>query len=279
MRGFFLLWCGLSWLGLTDPCSALVQVPRLAARVTDQTGTLTSDQLSAIEKRLQEFEASKGSQVSLLVVATTNPESIEQYALRVVEVWKIGRKGVDDGVLLLVAKQDRTVRIEVGYGLEGALPDVTAKRIIEEVIVPRFRQGDYDAGISEGLDRIMKVIEGEPLPPPSQAAGSGAEKLPFFVFGALIAGSVLRSLMGRVLGATVGGVAAAILVWLTMGLLLVGGLFGLFVFLMILFGNTRGGGHRSGGGSSFGGSSHSSGGGGFSGGGGSFGGGGASGRW
>lgn len=274
---------GVLWLGLSTPAQALVAVPRLAARVTDQTATLSAEQVSQLEQRLQQFEAAKGSQIALLIVPTTNPEAIEQYSIRVVEVWKIGRKGVDDGVLLVVAKNDRTVRIEVGYSLEGALPDATANRIIDEIIVPRFKQGEFFAGVSEGLDRIMKVIEGEPLPPPRKGGGQLSDNhvgmLPFLFFGAIILGGILRAIFGRFLGATVGGVLAGLVVWFLLGILLVSGFFALFIFLMILFSNSSGvGGHRSsGGGFSSGG--FSGGGGGFSGGGGSFGGGGASGRW
>ena len=265
----------LSYLGFVAPAHALVQVPRLAARVTDQTGTLTASQLGEIEQRLQRFEAEKGAQISLLIVPTTNPETIEQYAIRVVEVWKIGRKGVDDGAMLVVAKNDRAVRIEVGYGLEGALPDITAKRIIEEVIVPRFKDGDFFGGISVGLNRIMKVIEGEPLPPPRKSGDSSASRpdsLMFIVIGAIIAGGILRSLLGRFIGAGIGGMLAGLLGWLLLGTLVFGGFIGLVVFIMIFFGIDSGGRSR-GGFSSFGSS------GGFGGGGGSFGGGGASGRW
>jgi uncharacterized protein len=283
-RTIFALLC-LSWLGLVTSASALVPAPRLTTRVTDQSSTLTQEQIRDLEQRLRQFEATKGSQVALLIVPTTEPEAIESFSLRVVEAWKIGRKGVDDGALLIVAKNDRALRIEVGYGLEGALPDAIAKRIIEEVIVPRFKQGDFAGGVSAGLEQIMKVIEGEPLPPPKASAnpglpGSSMEYLPFLIFGAFAIGGVLRAIFGRLLGATLGGLLAGVVVWMLMGLLLVGGFFGLFVFLLILLGNAGGGGR---GGLSSGGFSHSSGGfgggGGFSGGGGSFGGGGASGRW
>ncbi len=284
-RSYISALLGLLWLGLSWPAHALVAVPRLAARVTDQTGTLSADQISQLEGRLQQFEEAKGSQVSLLIVPTTNPEAIEQYAIRVVEVWKIGRKGVDDGVLLVVAKNDRTVRIEVGYGLEGALPDATAHRIIDEVIVPRFKEGEFFAGVSEGLDRIMKVIEGEPLPPPreggGQSSGSADGWLPFIIVGSLVFGSVLRKIFGRLLGASLGGALAGILVSLALGLSVVGVFFALVVFVMILMGNSKGGGggHRSSGGGFSSGGFSGGGGGGFRGGGGSFGGGGASGRW
>ncbi len=146
--------------------SADVAVPPLKARVTDLTGTLNAQQVEALEHTLAEFESRKGAQIALLMLPTTQPETIEQYAVRVEEAWKLGRKGVDDSVLLVVAKDDRRLRFEVGYGLEGALPDAGAKRIIEEDIAPRFKQGDFYGGIRVGLDRVMRVIEGEPLPAP-----------------------------------------------------------------------------------------------------------------
>ena len=162
------------------PSQAQVPVPPLKARVTDLTGTLQPAQVSALEQRLSAFEARKGSQIAVLLVPTTQPESIEQYAIRVAEQWKLGRKGVDDGVLLVVAMKDRTVRIEVGYGLEGVLPDVTTRRIIEQYIVPRFQQGDFSCGINSAVDRIIGVIEGEALPEPRQRTAdrvSGWENL------------------------------------------------------------------------------------------------------
>ncbi|HSD60573.1 MAG TPA: YgcG family protein, partial [Burkholderiales bacterium] len=158
---------------LALPLRAEVPVPPLQARVTDLTRTLSGGQQAALERRLAAFEQKKGSQVAVLIVPSTRPETIEQYAIRVAEQWKLGRKGVDDGALLLVAKDDREVRIEVGYGLEGVLPDATAKRIISEVIVPRFRQGDFAGGIDAGVGRMISVIEGEPLPPPQQRASGG----------------------------------------------------------------------------------------------------------
>ena len=149
---------------------AQIPVPPLKARVTDLTDTLKAYERAAIEAKLTVFEKEKGSQVAVLIVPTTQPEAIEQYSIRVVEKWKLGRKRVDDGVLLLIAKGDKKLRIEVGYGLEGAIPDATAKRIIAEDIVPRFKQGDFYGGITVGTDRILRAIEGEPLPPPKPQA-------------------------------------------------------------------------------------------------------------
>ncbi|MBI4666327.1 MAG: YgcG family protein [Nitrospinae bacterium] len=144
-------------------------IPPLRTAVTDLTGTLSSSQAAELESKLREFDKTKGSQVAVLIVPSTKPETIEQYSIRVFESWKLGRKGMDDGVLFTVAMQDRTMRIEVGYGLEGALPDAICKRITSELVVPRFKEGDYATGISAGVDAILKSIAGEKLPSPASA--------------------------------------------------------------------------------------------------------------
>jgi uncharacterized protein len=270
---------------------AQVPVPPLAGRVTDRTATLTGEQKSALEQTLRSFEARKGSQVAVLIVPSTAPESIEQYALRVAEKWKPGRKNVDDGALLVVAKDDRTLRIEVGYGLEGALTDAACKRIISEIIVPRFRQGDFYGGITAGVDRILGVIDGEPLPEPS-AQPSGQSRgimsiLPVLMILALVVGGVLHTVLGRFPGALVTGGAVSVIAWMLAGAIFIAVVAGVIAFLFTLMsgmggrglgGGGMGGGFRGGGfGGGFGGGGF--GGGGFSGGGGGFGGGGASGRW
>src|SRR3954447_497211 len=145
-----------------------VAVPPLTGRVVDKTATLGNSDIASLDKTLRDFEARMGSQIAVLIVPTTQPESIEQYSIRVAEAWKIGRRKVDDGAVLVVAKDDRKLRIEVGYGLEGALTDVTAKRIIDEVITPKFRSGDFAGGIIDGVNRIRRVVDGEPLPAPAQ---------------------------------------------------------------------------------------------------------------
>src|SRR5947209_6886648 len=144
-----------------------LDVPPLKSRVTDLTGTLNPQQRASLEQTLAEFEARKGAQLAVLIVPTTQPETVEQYAVRVEEAWKLGRKGVDDSVLLVVAKNDRRLHFEVGYGFEGALPDAIAKRIIDNDIVPRLRDGDFYGGIRAGMDRVMRVVEGEKLPAPA----------------------------------------------------------------------------------------------------------------
>jgi uncharacterized protein len=275
----FLLALGLAW--------AQAAIPPLTGRVVDQTGTLTREQQAGLERTLQEFEARKGSQLAVLLVATTAPEPIEQYALRVGEQWKIGRKKVDDGAILVVAKDDRALRIEVGYGLEGVLNDATAKRIISEVIVPRFREGEFYVGINAGLDRMMRVIDGEPLPAPAKsqpgAQGGAFQMLPVLLILALVGGSILRAVLGRFLGAAATGGAVGFVAWTLAGAMAMAVLAGAVAFFFTLMGG--GGGRRYGGfpgmyGGGFGrGGGAGWGGGGFRGGGGTFGGGGASGRW
>jgi len=255
---------------------AEVPIPSLTGRVIDQTATLTTEQVAALEQTLRTFESRKGSQVAILIVPTSEPETIEQYALRVAERWKPGRKNVDDGVLLVVAKNDRTMRIEVGYGLEGALNDATSKRIISEIIAPRFRQGDFHGGIASGVDRILRVIDGEPLPEPKAGLPGNSRSLghlfPVFLLLALVVGGVLRTVLGRIPGALVTGGAVSVIAWFLVGAVSVAVIAGLIALFFTLLGGGMGGrgvgGHHGG-----------FGGGGFSGGGGGFGGGGASGRW
>jgi uncharacterized protein len=283
--------------------SADVAVPPLSGRVVDQTGTLSPGDIDRLTQILRDFEARKGSQVAVLIVPTTQPETIEQFSIRVADAWKIGRKKIDDGAILVVAKNDRKLRIEVGYGLEGALNDVTAKRIIDEVITPRFRSGDFAGGISDGVARILRVIDGEPLPAPplrqqqQQQQGPSSTLLSFFdpfnpftIIGILILGGLLRHVFGRLVGSVATGGLIGLLAWLILGSLIVSALAGIVASLFTMFSDSltapapRGSGGWSGGGSSWGGSSSggsssSSDSGGFSGGGGSFGGGGASGSW
>lgn len=261
-------------------------MPPLQARVTDATGTLTSTEAAALEQKLAAFEQSKGSQIAVLMVSTTGEETIEQYGIRVVEAWKLGRKGVDDGALLLIAKDDRKLRIEVGYGLEGALPDAIAKRIIDETITPYFRRSDFYTGVAAGVDALIAVVDGEPLPEPSRdrrrsGASSGqAIGLLAIVIGVVV-GFIVRAATNRFVGGAsaliVAAIAGAVFVGLAVALF-----YALFAFAVVVGG---GGGGRRGGlgllGGGFGGFGGGGfgGGGGFSGGGGGFGGGGASGGW
>ena len=261
--------------------AAQVPVPALTGHVIDQTGTLTAEQKATLEQTLATFEARKGSQLAVLMVASTAPEEVEQYALRVAEQWKLGRKKVDDGAILVVAKSDRAMRIEVGYGLEGALSDLTSKRIIIETILPRFKSQDFYGGITAGVEQIIRVVDGEPLPAPSAQSSRGIgdvqQYAPMLFILALAVGGVLRATLGKVPGSLVTGGVVAVIAWFVVGAIswaLVAGVIALLVTLLgggMLghgLGGYYGGGGRGGGG-----------GGGFSGGGGGFGGGGASGRW
>lgn len=258
---------------------AEVAIPALSARVTDLTSTLDAPAKAAIEAKLADLERKKGSQLAVLIVPTTQPETIEQYGIRVAEAWKLGRKGVDDGVILLVAKDDRTVRIEVGYGLEGAIPDVVAKRIIDEIIVPRFKQGDFAAGINAGVDALSGLIQGEPLPARKQT-NNGVMRFVdhnlFVVFVLfMVVTSAMRAIFGRLIGASLTSAAAFMLAWWLSGVIFIALVAAIIAFIATISGGVGGGRYYGGGG----GGGFSGGGGGFSGGGGSFGGGGASGRW
>ena len=259
--------------------SAEVIVPPLVGRVTDQTATLTPEQKATLEQTLQAFEAKKGSQIAVLIIPSTAPETIEQYALRVAEQWKLGRKKVDDGAVLVVAKTDRALRIEVGYGLEGALNDATSKRIISEIITPRFKQGDFYGGITAGVEQIIRVIDGEPLPEPNRKlSGSDLnvqQYIPVIFIVALVIGGVLRAIVGRLPSAILTGGFVAILGWFFAGAFSFALGAGVIALLFTLLGGGMGGGM---GGYGMGGRQGGLGGG-FSGGGGGFGGGGASGRW
>jgi len=287
--------CLLAAVAAAAPLAAqtLQAVPKLEARVTDLTGTLTAGEQADLEQQLARFEARKGAQIAVLVVATTQPEDIEQYSIRVVDEWKLGRGKVDDGVLVLLAKDDHATRIEVGRGLEGALTDATSNRIIDETMIPLFRQGQYAAGLNAGVTQIMKVIDGEPLPPPDASWKKGVGEdighlLPFLFFAFLVASSILRAIFGRVGGAAATGGLLGLVVWLFSQVLLAALGAAVVAFLLSLVFGLRGPGWSSGGrggwGGGFGGLGGGGfgggfGGGGFSGGGGGFSGGGASGRW
>ena len=271
-------------------------MPPLTARVIDLTGTLSGGAVARIEAKLADLETKKGSQLAVLIVPTTQPEEIEQYGIRVAEAWKLGRKGVDDGAILLVAKDDRRVRIEVGQGLEGALPDAIANRIITETITPHFKQGDYDGGVAAGIDQMISVVNGEPLPAPDrkwERHGGFGNLLPVLLIVVVVGGGVLRAMFGRLFGSIATGGLAGAIVWLLSHLIPIGIGAGVVAFLFaLLTGGSRSGwstgrgwgggmgGFGGGlGGGGFGGGGFGGGGGGFSGGGGGFSGGGASGSW
>jgi uncharacterized protein len=272
---------------------AEVEVPPLKARVTDLTSTLDAGQRAALEQRLAAFEAAKGSQIAVLIVPTTQPEAIEQYSIRVAENWKLGRKGVGDGVLLLIAKNDRKLRLEVGRGLEGAVPDAVAKRITADIIAPYFKKGDFYGGITAGVERLIKVVEGEPLPEVtarSRATGGAFEDIEFLLIVGFmmvfVVGGAVRAWLGRFGGSAVVGGATGAIAWAIAGTAIAGVAVAIIAFLLSLFGGVSsrrgysGGAPWGAGGRSSGGwSGGSSSGGGFSGGGGDFGGGGASSSW
>ena len=296
-----LLALGCALFPLRLGAQTLQSIPALTAPVVDRTGTLSDDQRRQLDERLLAFEKQKGSQIAVLLVPTVRPESIAAYSLRVVEKWKLGRRGVDDGALLLIAKNDREMRIEVGYGLEGALSDAVAKRIIEERITPRFRSGDFYGGIDAGVSAMVGVVAGEPLPmppqrqlfpspsapsvpPPTAKAVNPVEGLfdylPIVFMATVIGGGILRSSFGRLIGAGIVGGVVGVVVAVLLASLATGAIAGVVAFILTLLnggGSGRSGGSwGGGGGGSWGGGSSS---GGFSGGGGSFGGGGASGKW
>lgn len=254
----------------------LTPIPALNTRVTDLTQTLSSEQQSQLEAKLAAFEQEKGSQIAVLIVPTTMPEAIEQFSIRVADSWKLGREKQDDGVLMLVAKDDRKMRIEVGYGLEGAIPDLIAKRIITEIMTPYFKRGDFYGGINQATDQIMRLISGEQLPAPQQARSGSVQlwdMLYFILIGAFVIGGILRVVLGKFLGGIVNGGVIGMLIWFFGGGLLIALVLALVAFLLTFAGASSlgylggmGGGYsRSGGWSG--------------GGGGGFGGGGASGSW
>jgi uncharacterized protein len=273
-----------------------IPVPKLAAHVTDLAGTLSPDARSALESKLTEFEQQKGSQVAVLIVPTLGSETIEEFAGRVTDAWALGRKGADDGVLFAVAMKERRMRIHTGRGVQGTLTDAASKRIVAEIVAPRFRDGDFAGGIDAGVDAILRAIEGEALPaptrkPPAQKVDTLSSLGNLLVLGFFlvpVVAMVLRSMFGRLLGAGATSGLTGFVAWLFFGSLALALVAGFIAFLFTLMGGAgigrgarRGGwgGYIPGGGWGGGGGSWGGGGGGFSGGGGSFDGGGASGSW
>lgn len=296
-RGVRTLCAGALWLfaALCTQAQGLVPLPELKARVTDQTGTLDAGQRAALESRLAAFEAERGTQIAVVLVPTTQPEDIADYTQRLGDAWKIGRADVGDGVLLVVAKNDRRVRIATSKTLEGAIPDLMARRIIDEAVTPAFRRNDFAGGLQAGVDQIMARVTGEALPMPGPSSRPDSrdpewlDLLVFAVFVVPIASGVLRSLFGNKLGTLLTGAGAGGLAWVMTSVLWIALGAGLLAMIAALFfqmlpsmptsGRGRGGGHWGGGGWSGGGRSGGLGGGFSSGGGGNFGGGGASGSW
>ncbi|MCC2639189.1 MAG: hypothetical protein K0Q68_2908 [Moraxellaceae bacterium] len=279
-----LLFLPLFWLsGLAlaaegDP----LPVPELRAPVTDLAQLLSPADAQALNARLLAFSQEKGSQVAVLIVPTTAPEDIFSYSFRVADAWKLGRKGVDDGVLLVVAVNDRKTHLQVGYGLEGPIPDARSKQVLQDIIRPRFQQGDFAGGIHAGVDAVIKLINGEGLPMPAARAGGqgqqGGNGFIVAIIAGVIAGFLARAVLGRLMGTVAGGgvaFAVAMLLGLAVGAAVMAAVFALFAANASGRGGfIPGGGFGRGG---FGGDGF--GGGGFGGGGGGFGGGGASGNW
>jgi len=262
------------FLLLLSNAQAQVPIPALSRPVTDLTDTLTARQISRLEKKITAFESTHGSQLAVLLIPTTQPEDIAQFGIRVADAWKLGREKQDDGVILLVAKADRQVRIEVGYGLEGAIPDAIAKRIIEELVKPHFKQGDFYSGIAVGIDRLMALIAGEQLPGPEKNRPAQQENsLLLVLLVAVVFGNALSQLTGRPLSAmlSAAGALGVGMLWFSWSWLMAWSV-GLMVFFFLLARPSRLGRWSAGGRGGFGGGA-------WGGGGGGFGGGGASGKW
>jgi len=270
--GIFLL------LLFTAAVAGIIAIPPLTQRVTDLTGTLSSRQTNKIEQTLAAFEAKKGSQIAVLMIPTTQPEEIEQFSIRVADAWKIGRKAIDDGIIFIIAKNDRKMRLEVGYGLEGVIPDAVAKRIISETITPYFKQNDYAGGINAGIGQIIQLIDGEALPAPKPNATSNFNEntlMVFLIVGAAL-GFILSTLLGPVMGGLLAGLGSGLAAVLLLGLSIGIGLFiAVMIFFFVGFKDFGGNGFGGFGGGGHGGGSSGS----WGGGGGGFGGGGSSGSW
>jgi uncharacterized protein len=270
---------------VTEP----IPVPKLTGRVVDLTGTLTREERDSLSARLKAFEDARGSQVAVLMVPSIGPETIEEFAGRVTDEWKLGRKGVDDGALFVIAKQERKMRIHTGRGVQGTLTDALSKRIVADIVAPKFRTGDFAGGIIAGTDAIMKAIEGEqlPLPEPKKrkvATSSGSVENFFWlaIFLVPVVASMLTKLLGRFFGSTLAGGVTGLAAWVIFGSAIIAGVVAVVALIFAFASGGKsflsggrgwgGGGWSSGGGSSGGGGS-------FSGGGGSFDGGGSSGDW
>lgn len=280
----------VAFSSLTASAQSPLPVPPLTARVMDATGTLDAAQRNSIEARLSELEQREGTQLVVLMVETTSPEDIASFANRVADTWKIGRAQVGDGVLIVVAKGDRKMRIEVAKALEGAIPDLAAARIIDQAMKPKFRQNDFAGGLNAAIEQLSARIAGEPLPAPApqpspqDSESNWLEVAGIGLFVVLGLGQLARALFGKRLGAVLLGSGAAVLAFMLTASILLSLVAGVGALLFVLLAGGKSGGIHWGGGGSGGwtgggGFSGGSGGGFSSGGGGDFGGGGASGDW
>lgn len=292
MLGRWLTALFLCFATVSGSAQSLVPVPHLTSHVVDSAALLNAQQRQALESKLTALESSSGSQVIILTVFTTQPEDIASFSNRVGNVWKIGRKGIGDGLLIVVSKDDHKLRVEVAKSLEGAIPDLAAKQIIDSAISPRFKQGDYAGGLDAGVDQIAALVKGEALPTPARSSADLAgvnsfdwqNLIVFIFFGVFVVGSIIRRVLGNKLGSMVTGGAVGLLVNAVTGSVVIGVLSGFAAMIFVLVSSVGnafrglggGGGVGSGGGDW---SSGSDDGGFSSGGGGDFGGGGASGDW
>ncbi len=273
LRCLLILWLAL--LPLHGRAEGPIPLPPLTAAVTDLTGTLAASDKAALEANLQAFNEASGSQIVILIVPATAPESIEQFSIRLAESWKIGRKELDDGVIVIVAKNERRMRIEVGYGVEGAIPDATAKRLIDEYMAPAFRQGDFAGGLRSTVAMLQKRIRGEALPPPKASTQENEIDSEGLLLGVIALAGIARSLFGLAGSLAVAAVAGG-LAWFAFSSVIAVVIASVLAFFASFMRFGQGGGQWSSSGRS-----HRGGGlgGGFRGGGGGFGGGGASGGW
>ncbi len=273
----------------------IIELPDIKSYVTDETGILSEGFKQQLESKLRGLEEEKGSQLVVVMIPTTGPEPIEDFTIRLAEEIVAGREGIDDGLILLIAKDDRRVRIEVGYGLEGAITDAQSRMIIENSITPRFKNGDFEGGISKGIDDLVHLVRGEPLPEntrKTESDGIGLKNIfPILIFFFIVLPPLLTKIFGKFLGGALGTGAAFVLGWILVSIgvgIMAAVFYGVFALFSAIggrggrgggFGGGRGYGGFGGFGGGGGGFSGGGGFGGFSGGGGSFGGGGASGSW
>lgn len=249
---YLIVWLLFFGQQLVAETATYVEIPKLSRPVTDLTATLNSDQINNLESKLSAFKTKKGSEISVLIVPTTQPQDIAEFGIKVADLSKLGREKADDGLILIIAKNDKRLRIEVYDGLEGVIPDAIAKRIIAETITPYFKNNDYYGGINAGIDQILALVEGEPLPPPESAQTNTPQSdegsFIFLLFGGLFAGSMLSSMFGRVTGGLIAGLGSGLLAYMLLGFGIGALLIGIIVFFLTSANSGGGGGWSNGGG-------------------------------